>query len=60
MTQPSYQQIPQSSPQQSALSPHMGGPPFVNGPTGNLMPHQYYHPQQINRQLPFLATLNLP
>ena len=37
----------------------MGGPPPVNGPTGNPMPHQYY-PRPFNSQLPFLATLDLP
>jgi hypothetical protein len=45
--------------------PYMGGPTGYNyppqpvyGPTGVPMPHQY-HPQ-VNRQLPFLATLDLP
>lgn len=38
----------------------MGGPPFVNGLTGNPMPNQYYQPQPINRQLPFRATLDMP
>jgi hypothetical protein len=44
---------------------YMGGPTGYNypsqpvyGPTGVPMPHQY-HPQ-VNRQLPFLATLDLP
>ena len=44
---------------------YMGGldgynypPQLVYGPTGVPMPHQY-HPQ-VNRQLPFLATLYLP
>jgi hypothetical protein len=45
--------------------PYAGGPTGYNyppnpvyGPTGVPMPHQY-HPQ-VNRQLPFLATLDLP
>jgi hypothetical protein len=45
--------------------PYVGGPTSYNyppnpvyGPTSVPMPHQY-HPQ-INRQLPFLATLDLP
>jgi hypothetical protein len=45
--------------------PYMGGPTGYNyppqpvyGPTGVPTPHQY-HPQ-VNRQLPFLATLDLP
>jgi hypothetical protein len=45
----------------------MGGPSGYNiplkpiyGSNGILMPHQYYHYPQINRQLPFLATLDLP
>jgi hypothetical protein len=45
--------------------PYVGGPTGYNypsqpvyGPTGVPMPHQY-HPQ-VNRQLPFLATLDLP
>jgi hypothetical protein len=33
-------------------------PQIVYGPTGVPMPHQY-HPQ-VSRQLPFLATLDLP
>ena len=44
---------------------HMGGPvrynyppKLVYGPTGVPMPHEY-HPQ-VNRQPPFLATLDLP
>jgi hypothetical protein len=44
---------------------YMGGPTGYNypsqpvyGPTGVPMPHQY-HPQ-VNRQLPFLAMLDLP
>jgi hypothetical protein len=44
---------------------YVGGPTGYNypsnpfyGPTGVPMPHQY-HPQ-VNRQLPFLATLDLP
>jgi hypothetical protein len=38
----------------------MGGPTFINGLTGNPMPHQYYQPHLINQELPFLATLDLP
>jgi hypothetical protein len=44
--------------------PHMRGPTSYNyphnpmyGPTGVPMPHQYY--PQVNRQLPFLVTLDL-
>lgn len=59
MIQLGYQQVPQYSPQQSALPPYMGGPPFVNGPIGNMMPHQYYQPQPINQKINFLATLDL-
>ena len=33
-------------------------PPY--GPNGNYMPSQYYQYVQPNRQLPFLATLDLP
>ena len=59
MTQLGHQQVPQYSPQQSTLPPYMGGPPFVDGLTGNPTPHQYYEPQPINQKLPFLATLDL-
>jgi hypothetical protein len=45
--------------------PHTRGPTSYNyphnqviGPTGVPMPHQHY--PQVNRQLPFLATLDLP
>jgi hypothetical protein len=45
--------------------PHMRGPMSYNyphnpvlGPTGVPLPHQHY--PQVNRQLPFLATLDLP
>jgi hypothetical protein len=45
--------------------PHMRGPTSYNyphnpvmGPTGVPLPHQHY--PQVNRQLPFLATLDLP
>jgi hypothetical protein len=45
--------------------PHIGGPTSYNyphnpvyGPTGVPIPHQHY--PQVNRQLPFLATLDLP
>ena len=43
-----YQQVPQPPPQQPSLPPYMGGPPPANGPTGNLMPRQYYQPQPVN------------
>jgi hypothetical protein len=64
-----FMQIPQQMnptfASQNPQQPHMGGPSGykfppqpVYGPTGVPMPHQY-HPQS-NRQLPFLATLDLP
>ena len=53
-------QVSQPPPQQTGYTPYVGGSSFVNGPTGNMMPHQYYQPPPVNRQLPFLATLDLP
>jgi hypothetical protein len=62
MNVPQQQSNPAYTGQQQ---PYMGGPTGYNyppqpvyGPTGVPMPHQY-HPQ-VNRQLPFLATLDLP
>ena len=59
MGQQLYQQVLKPPPQQPALPPYMRGTPPINGPIGNLMPHQYYQSQPVNQQLPFLATLDL-
>jgi hypothetical protein len=60
VSQPSSNPVYSGQPQ-----PNVGGPTGYNyppnpvyGPTGVPMPHQY-HPH-VNRQLPFLATLDLP
>ena len=60
LKQHAYQQVPQTPPQQPPFPLYTGGPPPVYGLTGTLIAHQYYQPQPVNRQLPFLATLDLP
>lgn len=44
MGQPIYQPVLKPPSQQPTFPPYMGGSTPINGPTENLMPHQYYWP----------------